>query len=61
MKGKKLTKKINEIFYEKAIYGKMFASRFLPDYKEIYNLERNKKYYKFYNELVETNRVGKLS
>lgn len=55
MKGEKLTQKINQIFYDRAIYGKMFASRFLPDYKEIYEIEREKRQIIFYNELVELN------
>lgn len=49
MKGVLLNDKINDIFIDKAIYGKMFASRFLPDYKEIYYLEREKKYIIYYN------------
>lgn len=58
MKGIKLTKKINNTFYERAIYGKMFASRFLPDYREIYDIEREKRKLIFYNELVELNQVN---
>lgn len=58
MRGLQLTEKVDNIFLERVIYGKMFASRFLPDYREIYILEREKKYLKFYNELIETNRVN---
>lgn len=45
MKGVKLTTQVDLVFHEKSIEGKMSASRFLADYRDIYDLEKEKRYY----------------
>lgn len=61
--GESVRKKINDIFYEKAIYGKVISIRFLPDYTKLYKIECDKRHYEFYNDAVgkyEINSISKL-
>ena len=59
--GESVTKKINDIFYEKAIYGKVISTRFLPDYTELYKIECDKRYYEFYNDVIHKYEINSIS
>ena len=58
MDGEKLKNDINDIFLQKSVYGKIFGCKFLPDYRQLFRLEREKKNMIFYNDLINNNKLN---